>query len=118
MIKTLTNTLETFAPIIIKIISIGKAPTKIGIEIKTKINIKANRIECIQHLKACSISSSKNEVCTDIINISNRKRGLRCLMIIKKPIWPWTSADPRVINKAQALLSKATLPLSLIRVGV
>jgi len=118
MNKTLTNTLETFAPIIIKIISRGKFPTKIGIEIKTKINIKANRIACIQHLKACSKSSSKNEDCTDIINTSNRKRGLRCLMIIKKPIWPWTSANPRVINKAQALRFKAALPLSLIRVGI
>lgn len=117
MNKTLTNTLEMFAPIITKSISIGKDPTKIGIEIKTKINIKANRMEFSQHLKACSKSSSKNEACTDIINISNRKSGLRCLMIIKKPIWPWTSANPRVINKIQALLFKATLPLILISVG-
>jgi len=86
MIKTVTNIREMFAPIITKIISIGKVPTKTGIEIKTKINIKANRMACIQHLKACSKSSSKNDACTDIINISTRKSGLRCLIIIKNPI--------------------------------
>lgn len=117
MIKTLTNTLDMFDPIIINIISIGKAPTKIGIEIKININRKVNGTAYIKHLKACSKSSSKNETCTDIINISNRKSGLRCLIIIKNPIWPWTSANPMVINKTRTLLSKATLPLSLIRVG-
>jgi len=106
-----------FAPIIRNIISIGKAPTKIGIEIKININRKVNGTAYIKHLKACSKSSSKNEVCIDIINIINRKSGLRCLMIIKKPIWPWTSANPMVINNVQALLFTITLPLSLIMVG-
>jgi len=103
-----------FDPIITKIIFIGKAPTKIGIEIKININRKVNGIAYIKHLKACSKSSSKYETCIDIINIINRKSGLRCLMIIKKPIWPWTSANPIVINNVQALLSKVTLPLSLL----
>ncbi len=97
-----------FDPIITKIMSRGKAPTKIGIEIKIKINRKVNGTAYIKHLKACSKSSSKNETCIDIINIINRKSGLRCLMIIKKPIWPWTSANPMVINNVQALLFTIT----------
>lgn len=115
MIKTLTNTRDTLAPITIKAISIGKTPRNIGIEMKTKINIRVNRRDDSQHLNACSNPSSNVEACTDMINIRKKKMGPRFLRMIKKPIWPWTSANPRVTRIDRTLFSNYSLPLVLSR---
>jgi len=96
MIKTLTNTRDALAPIIIEAISIGKTPRNIGIEMKTKINIRVNAREDIQHINICSNPSIRVEACIDMINNRKYKRGPRFLRMIRKPIWPWTSANPRV----------------------
>lgn len=96
MIKTLTNTRDTLAPITIKAISIGKTPRNIGIEMKTKINIRVNRREDIQHINICSNPSIRVEACIDMINNRKYKRGPRFLRMIRKPSCPWASANPRV----------------------
>jgi len=115
IIKTLTNTRDTLAPITIKAISIGKTPRNIGIEMKTKINIRVNGREDSQHLNACSNPSSKIETCTDMIKIRRNKIGPRFLRMIKNPSWPWTSANPRVTRMDRTLFSNYSLPLVLSR---
>ena len=116
MIKTLTNTRDTLAPIITKAISIGKTPRNIGIKMKTKTNIRVNRREDSQHINACSNPSRKIETCTDMIKIRRNKMGPRFLRMIKNPNWPWTSANPRVTRMDLTLLSNYSLPLVLSRV--
>lgn len=115
MIKTLTNTRDTLAPITIKTISIGKTPRNMGIEMKTKINIRANRREDSQHLNACSNPSRKIEACTDMIKSSKNKIGPRVFRMIRKPSWPWTSANPSVTRMDRSLPSNYPLPLVLRR---
>jgi len=115
MIKTLTNTRDTLDPMTINAISIGKTPRNIGIEMKTKINIRANRREDSQHLNACSNPSRKIETCTDMINSSKNKIDPRVFRMIKNPSCPWTSANPRVTRMDRSLFSNYSLPLVLSR---
>jgi hypothetical protein len=105
MNKTVTNTRDTLAPITIKSISIGKTPRNIGIEMKTKIDIRANRREDSQDINARSKPSRKIETCIDVIKSSKNKIGPRVFRMIRKPSCPWTSANPSVTRMDRSLFS-------------
>lgn len=115
MNKTVTNTRDTLAPITIKSISIGKTPRNIGIEMKTKIDIRANRREDSQDINARSKPSRKIETCIDVIKSSKNKIGPRVFRMIRKPSCPWTSANPSVTRMDRSLFSNYSLPLVLSR---